>query len=108
MAMDVVGKRGEGLVFPGRAGKEICGWSFYKDELDEASGVTDWVLHDLRRTARSLMSRAGVPSDIAERVMGHAQKGVLGVYDRHDYRPEKAAALKKLAATVRVILLKRA
>jgi integrase len=100
IAMDVLGKRGEGLVFPGRAGKEICGWSFYKTELDEASGVTDWVLHDLRRTARSLMSKAGVPSEIAERVMGHAQKGVAGVYDRHDYRDEKAAVLKKLAALV--------
>jgi hypothetical protein len=26
-------------------------------------GVIDWTLHDLRRTARSLMSRAGVPSN---------------------------------------------
>jgi hypothetical protein len=29
-------------------------------ELDEACGVSDWRLHDLRRTARSLTSRAGV------------------------------------------------
>jgi hypothetical protein len=50
------------------------------------------------------MSKAGVPSEIAERVMGHAQKGVAGVYDRHDYRDEKAQALKKLASQVRAIL----
>jgi integrase len=104
MAMEVLGERGEGLVFPGRGGKAICGWSFYKTELDEASAVTDWVLHDLRRTARSLMSRSGVPSEIAERVMGHAQEGVLGVYDRHEYRDEKAEALRKLASVVRSIL----
>jgi integrase len=52
-----------------------------KRALDAASGVTGWVLHDLRRTARSLMSRAGVPSDHAERSLGHAITGVRGTYD---------------------------
>lgn len=56
-----------------------------------------WVIHDLRRTARSLMARAGVRPDIAERVMGHAITGVEGVYDRHSYHDEKADALQKLA-----------
>jgi integrase len=56
-----------------------------------------WTLHDLRRTARSLMSRAGVSSDHAERAMGHAIRGVEGVYDRHQYMDEKSAALAKLA-----------
>ena len=52
----------------------------------------------LRRTARSLMSRAGVRPDIAERVMGHAIGGVEGIYDRHSYKAEKADALQRLAA----------
>jgi integrase len=39
---------------------------------DELSGVTGWVIHDLRRTARSLMARAGIRPDVAERVLGHA------------------------------------
>jgi integrase len=34
------------------------------------------VIHDLRRTARSLLSRTGVRPDIAERVLGHAIAGV--------------------------------
>lgn len=63
-----------------------------------------WVLHDLRRTARSLMSRAGVPSDIAERVLGHVVPGVRGVYDRHAYADEKRDALKRLAAVIAKIL----
>ena len=41
-------------------------------ELDKASGVSGYTLHDLRRTARSLMSRAKVQTEIAERVLGHA------------------------------------
>ena len=42
--------------------------------------------------------------DIAERVLGHAIRGVEGVYDRHEYRDEKADALTKLAALVERIL----
>ncbi|MEJ0070037.1 MAG: tyrosine-type recombinase/integrase [Pseudomonadota bacterium] len=62
------------------------GWSKCKAELDgkiaeqrKAEGrepMPPWVLHDLRRTARSLMSQAGVLSDIAERVLGHVLPGV--------------------------------
>ena len=63
-----------------------------------------WTLHDLRRTARSLMSRAGVSSEHAERVMGHAIGGVEGIYDRHAYADEKAEALAKLANLIDSIL----
>jgi integrase len=67
------------------------------------SGKT-WVLHDLRRTARSLMSRAGVQPHIAERVLGHVQPGVAGVYDRHTYDTDKAHALSALAGLLANIL----
>lgn len=63
-----------------------------------------WTLHDLRRTARSLMSRAGVRPDVAERVLGHAIAGVGGVYDRHSYAAEKAEALQRLASVIREII----
>src|SRR5262245_25308438 len=64
----------------------------------------DWRLHDLRRTARSLMSRAGTTSRVAERVMGHAIVGVEGTYDRHQYKEEKAHALKALASMIESIV----
>ena len=63
-----------------------------------------WTVHDLRRTARSLMSRAGVLPHIAERLMGHVQQGVESVYDRHSYNDEKANALGKLAGLIALIL----
>jgi len=50
------------------------------------------------------MSRAGVRSDVAERIMGHAIPGVEGVYDRHSYRDEKADALRRLAALIESIV----
>ena len=66
--------------------------------------MPEWRLHDLRRTARSLMSRAGVSSDIAEMVPGHKLTGVRGVYDRHSYAAEKRDALEKLAGLIALIL----
>jgi integrase len=91
-------------VFTGRGAVPMSGWNKRKRALDQVSGVSDWVLHDLRRTARSLMSRAGVKPHIAERVVGHKLQGVEGVYDRHQYAEEKAAALQSLAGLIALIL----
>ncbi|MEZ0061907.1 integrase [Bradyrhizobium elkanii] len=63
-----------------------------------------WTLHDLRRTARTLMSRAKVPEDHAERAMGHVIVGVRGTYDRYAYLDEKREAFAKLASLVDLIL----
>jgi integrase len=63
-------------------------------------GLPRFTVHDLRRTARSLMARAGVPREHAERVMGHAVGGIEGIYDRHAYADEKAAALARLATLI--------
>jgi integrase len=78
-----------------------------KVEFDKACGVSNWTLHDLRRTSRSLMSRAGVDRDIAERVLGHVIRGVAGIYDRHQYFDEKAGALAKLATLIDSIVERR-
>jgi integrase len=87
-------------VFAGRVAGPISGLSKRKAHLDRVSGVTGWRLHDLRRTARSLMARAGVLSEHAERVMGHVIGGVEGTYNRFEYRQEKADALQRLANLV--------
>jgi hypothetical protein len=91
---------GNPFVFAGRGQGHSNGHSKNKARLDRLSGVTDWVVHDLRRTGRSLLSRAGVRPDIAERTLGHAQHSVAQTYDRHLYLDEKAAALAKLAALI--------
>jgi integrase len=71
-----------------------------KEKFDADSATSGWTLHDLRRTARSLMSRAGVSPDIAERCLAHTIPGVRGVYDRHAYLDEKREALGRLARLV--------
>ncbi len=73
-------------------------------EVNDGEPIPDWVFHDLRRTARSLLARAGVQQEIAERVLGHAQDAMVETYDQHDYERERGVALQKLAAQIELIL----
>ena len=112
---ELLGERRKGFVFSSDNSKTpFSGFSKAKAALDAKLAelrkrggrkpMAPWVLHDLRRTARSLMSRAGVSSDHAERVLGHVIPGVRGTYDRHEYADEKRDALEKLGALVGRIL----
>jgi Arm DNA-binding domain/Phage integrase family len=94
--------RKSAYVFAGRNGA-ISNHGGLKVRFDKDSGVTGWRLHDLRRTARSLMSRAGVPSDHAELCLGHVLPGIRATYDIHPYLDEKREAFEKLAALVHTI-----
>jgi integrase len=110
-----IGNRETGFLFSSNGGKRAFnGYSKAKGQLDRVIAkqrrkaklkvMPPWTLHDLRRTARSLMARAGVPGDVAEQVLGHKIPGVRGVYDRHSYAMEKRDALEKLGALVGRIL----
>jgi integrase len=62
-----------------------------------------WRLHDLRRTAATGMAGLGFPPHVVERVLNHvsgAQSGLVGVYQRHEYRPERKTALEAWGAHV--------
>jgi integrase len=66
--------------------------------LDPATvALKPWQLRDLRRTARTLMSRAGISVEIAEHMLGHAMPLIQETYDRHDYLAAKREAFEKLA-----------
>ena len=95
---------GNPYIFAGRGKKAFNSFSDGKERLATAAPIGPWVFHDLRRTARSLMSRAGVQREIAERALGHVISGVEGVYDRHSYVEEKGRALDALAGLVDRIL----
>jgi integrase len=75
-----------------------------RKQYPEAKPFPNWTLHDLRRTARSLMSRAGVNADIAERCLAHTIVGVRATYDRYAYYDEKKHAFEALAAMVERII----
>jgi integrase len=92
---------GNPFVFAGRGGKAMNSYSDGKRELEKMlPSMPRWTLHDLRRTARTSMSDAGVRPDIAERVLGHAIPGVGGIYDRSEYFEQKSDALETLSAHI--------
>jgi integrase len=92
-------------VFAGRRpGEPIAGFASLHTAFKVRCGVDGWTLHDLRRTARSLMARAGVPTDHAERVLGHARGVIEETYNVHDYRDEMGNALAKLARLIEQIV----
>jgi integrase len=123
LALDIIEAqpRTEGCdyVFPSLVKTPFTGFGKSKARLDKSvlsemqkrgkkgakvEPLPNWTLHDLRRTAKTLMARAGVRPDISERVLGHVIAGVEGTYDRHSYADEKRDALEKLAAMMERIL----
>lgn len=91
-------------VFSSDGVRPISGFTKFKAELQQASGTADWTIHDLRRTWRTLASRAGVAPDIAERCLGHVIGGVRGVYDRYEYIKEKREAYEAVAGLIERII----
>jgi hypothetical protein len=108
----------EDFVFTHDGRRAIQGWAKNKGRLDDRMlallqqwaiergddpGTVElpkWQARDLRRTARTLLARLGVASDVAEHALGHVLSGIVQVYNRHDYAKEKRAAFEKLAALV--------
>ena len=63
--------------------------------------------HDLRRTARTLLSRIGTPDELCDRILNHAPPASdtgNRVYNLHRFENEKRAALENLARTVAAII----
>lgn len=52
-----------------------------------------WTLHDLRRTFSTTLNDMGIAPHIVEGLLGHALGGVMAIYNRSQYLPEKLAAL---------------
>jgi integrase len=114
-----------GLVFASSADTAPSGYSKAKKKLDaqmltlarkEAAAAGDnaaevklapWRLHDLRRTASTGMQRLGIRFEVNEAVLNHrsgAKSGVAGVYQRHEWKDEKRAALEAWAAHIGQVL----
>jgi integrase len=90
-------------------GKPFNGWSKSKAALDELSGVTDWTLHDLRRTFATIHARIGTPVHVTEKLLNHisgTHAGVVGIYQRHSYMPEMRKAVEAYDAYLSALFVK--
>ena len=107
-----------GLVFTTTGRTPISGFSRAKRRLDreiakiagdekEDRPVNGWRYHDLRRTVATGLQRLDVRFEVTEAILNHvgtARSGVAGVYQRHDWKAEKRAALNAWAAHVEQVL----
>ena len=74
------------------------GWSKPKAALDQECPIPSWTLHDLRRTFATGMQRLGVRLEVTEALLNHtsgSQGGVVGIYQKYHWYPEKLDALTK-------------
>jgi integrase len=101
------------LVFTTTARTAVSGHSKAKKRLDAAmhdlAGIetTAWRLHDLRRTVASGMARLGINLPIIEKVLNHVSgsfRGIVGVYQRHEFSEEKRTALEQWARHVQALV----
>ena len=63
--------------------------------------------HDLRRTAASYMTAAGISRLVVQKILNHAEPGVTAVYDRHSYDTEKRKALMAWSKKLDTIVEKK-
>jgi hypothetical protein len=62
-----------------------------------------WIPHDFRRTGVTILAGLGFDSIVCDKLLAHQSsklKGVAGIYQRHDFAKERAAALDAWAAFV--------
>jgi integrase len=59
----------------------------------ESIKVKKFTPHDLRRTCRTGLAILKISDIVAEKILSHSLQGVLGIYNRATYEPERRAAL---------------
>lgn len=91
--------------------RPISGFSAAKRRIDKLVAATEvgnsmepWVVHDLRRTTRTGLSRLRVAPHVAELILGHSLRGIQAVYDIYDYLDERRHALELWAQHVEIIM----
>ncbi len=95
------------FVFSLSGTKPFQSFSAAKRDLDKLSGVSDWRLHDLRRTCVSGMARLGIAPHVADKVLNHQTgtiSGVAAVYQRHEFLAERKVALERWGTHMALLL----
>jgi integrase len=99
-----IGRRDREHVFGRSHGRGFAGWAKAKKELDATLKLEPWIVHDLRRTVRTGLSRLSVQPHIAEAVINHLPSKLVRTYDRNTYMAEKRAALDQWATHLKTIV----
>lgn len=60
----------------------------------KGQAIPAFTIHDLRRTASTLLHENGWSSDVVEKALNHTIGGVRGVYNRAEYAPQRREMLQ--------------
>ncbi len=108
-------KRGKapsrGFMFRGYGKAGFNGFSKAKRNFDDECKVSDWRLHDIRRTVATGLREMRISQDVTERILNHkgqSQTGIAAVYDKSKLLPERKAALESWASHVEALIAGRA
>ncbi len=91
----------------GKKAAFYASWGRDKSALDKGSGITNWVIHDLRRTLASGWQRLGIPIEVTETYLNHRSgtfAGIVSVYQRHTYLDEMRAAVARWEAKLEALI----
>jgi integrase len=77
--------------------KQISEQAWRLREDGQMIDLPHWTPHDLRRTVRTGLAKLGCPTEVAEAVLGHSKKGIVGTYDLYSYATECRTWLQKWA-----------
>jgi integrase len=64
---------------------------------DGGADFAPFTVHDLRRTASTLLHEAGFNTDWIEKCLAHEQRGVRAVYNKAEYAEQRRAMLQAWA-----------
>ena len=67
-------------------------WPFYLEPAGQ--DIAAFIIHDLRRTASTLLHENGRASDVVEKALNHTIGGVRGVYNRAEYEAQRRDMLQ--------------
>lgn len=87
----------------GKPERVVSGFAKWKLSLDQASGVSNWRLHDIRRTVATNLGSLGVDDHVIRSHLNHAEGGATPTYNRYDYVRERRDALLKWEKQLEVI-----
>jgi integrase len=108
-ALSILGRLKQHEAFVFCVGKRpFQDFSRHKRKLDLICGVSNWRLHDLRRTCVSGMAALGIAPHVADKILNHQSgtiSGVAAVYQRHEFFAERKAALMLWGSHVGSILM---
>lgn len=80
-------------------GKVISKRKPSENVLGQAGGM-EFVVHDLRRTCRTLMTSLKVRQEVAEKALNHNASNIVKIYNRYEYKQERKEAHEKVARLI--------